>query len=187
MGHSSNFEKENANRLHQLPSERWRIMCGLGRSRYHAGKFQDAKKYVAECLQLMPQAAAAACTRRQERAHVYAQRSSLPQGVWWHQATGSRGKPGVLCTMPQCGRGCFQYYSGLTSFQLSEWNEAAKSLQQAHNEKYNSPHGFLVWGMALYRLQNRKGARDVWKAALALTAPRTTPDETSQLHRNLLT
>lgn len=183
--HSSDFERHSSGNLIQLPSEKYRILCGLGRARLHTRDFDGAKSALSECLRLYPKQVAAVCTRRQAHAHVYAARPALPPGVWWHQAPGERGKPGVLCSMPACTQGCLLYHQALAHFELREWKEAAAASQQAYDHRYAPAQGFLVWGAALYHLGDHANARTVWQAGLA-AKPQPTPQEEAQLRGNLL-
>eukprot|EP00928_Gymnodinium_smaydae_P098027 TRINITY_DN9016_c0_g5_i2.p1 TRINITY_DN9016_c0_g5~~TRINITY_DN9016_c0_g5_i2.p1 ORF type:complete len:775 (-),score=87.34 TRINITY_DN9016_c0_g5_i2:183-2507(-) len=183
--HSVDFENQSSGRLIQLPSEKYRILCGLGRSRLHAHDPMGAAKALAECLNIYPKHTAAVCTRRQEHAHAYVNRS-MPNGVWWHQATGARGKPGVLCAMPTCARGCLFFYAGLAYFDMQHWTDSARAFQEAYNQRYTPTQAFLAWGVSLQKLGNEKGAQDVWKAALQASPPPSQEDQRT-LRANLRT
>merc|ERR1712129_321037 len=138
------------------------------------------------CLKIHPNHTAAVCTRRQAASHIYAEQTKLPQGVWWHVHPGERGKPGVLCAMSACGRGCLAFYKGMAHFQLQEWQAAAASLQEAHQNRYNPAQLFLAWGAAYHHLGSADGARQVWQAGLQQAQPKPTASEESQLRNNLL-
>merc|ERR1719161_157748 len=94
--HSDDFEKTNKDRMFQMPSEKWKIMCGLGRAKLHVGDYRKAIQDLEACIELHPKTINAVCTRRQDHDQPYTGQA-LPKGVWWHQPTEARGKPGVLC------------------------------------------------------------------------------------------
>lgn len=181
--HSDDFEKQNTNRMFQLPSERYRIVCGLGRARLHVGQHKRAVEELQQCLQMHPPQISAVCTRRQEHDQPYHGQPALPQGVWWHQPCGERGKPGVLCAMPSCPKGCYTFLLGVAHFELHEWVKAAQSFQAAEKEKYPGAKIMLLWGVSLYHLQQYKDALQVWQEGMKRTP---TEDEYKEIQDNLV-
>lgn len=190
--HSESFERESAAKLFHLPSEKYKILCGLGRAKLHANDSPGAVGALGECLALYPAATPASCTRRQAHTHAYAHKPALPPTVWWHQAPGERGRPGVLCSLPRCGQGCLLFYHGIALFQTSSWRQAVASFQKAHAANYRAAQGFLLWGMAHYRLGDQASAQQVWSSGLAQARPRNPTeaaadeDWRSKIRANLL-
>ncbi len=152
--HDSNEEQRTKDKSFQNQQARYLFECGVGRAYVQSKKFKSADKHLTYCLQNLPAQASANCMRRSKSTSPYKHLPSLPPGTFWHQQPGDNGRPGVLCSLPECSAPCYAFYMGLAKTGLKEYTTANQYYQTAVQQGYNHTAVFVNWVSNNYQAQH---------------------------------
>ncbi len=153
--HNSGEEERTKDKSFQNQQARYLFACGAGRAYVQRREFKHADKHLKYCLTHHPASPSANCMRRSSSTSPYKHLPTLPAGTFWHQQPGvNDGRPGVLCSLPECSSPCYAFYMALAKIGLEQFSTANNYYQLAVQQGYNHTAVFVNWVSNNYQGQH---------------------------------